>query len=450
MEKTDVLIIGGSAAGIVAAVTAKSRYVDKKVTVIRKEEKVLVPCGIPYVFGSLESSNKNVIPDAMLVNAGVELKIGEVVFIDKENKICKTSNDIEISFEKLILATGSLPVISKQLKGITLDNVFTVQKDKEYLDKMTSKLKDYKKIVIVGGGFIGVEIADELQKRGKDVTIIEILPNILGLAFDKEIASRAEDLLKSRNVKIKTSIAVKEILGDKKTTGVLLDNGEEFEADVVILSMGYKPNTDLAQKAEIEVNKLGSIKVDEYMRTYDTDIFAVGDCAEKRDFITRKLSKVMLASTACSEARVAGMNLYNLSSVKTFSGTISIFATAFGQTGFATAGLTETLALEEGFDIVCGSFEGMDRHPGSLSNTQKQFVKLIVSRESGILLGGEVVGGLGTGELINFIGLAIQNKMTINSIIGIQIGTHPLLTASPPAYPFIKAAEDIIKKINNK
>jgi len=181
--KTDVLVIGGSAAGIVAAVTGKSNYPDKDFLIIRKENQVVVPCGIPYIFGSLEGADKNVIPDAGLEKAGVNLKIGQVVSIDQDHKVCKTDDGTEISFEKLVLATGSIPVVPKWLKGADLDNVFIIPKDKVYLAEMLIKLKDRKKIVTVGGGFIGVEMSDELNKDGKDVTLVEILPNILGLAF---------------------------------------------------------------------------------------------------------------------------------------------------------------------------------------------------------------------------------------------------------------------------
>ena len=447
MKKTDVLVIGGSAAGIVAATTGKANYPDKDFLLIRKEKQVLVPCGIPYIFGSLESSDKNVIPDGVLSKACVNLKIGEAVSIDQKKKICKTNDDTEISFEKLVLATGSIPTTPKWLKGATLKNVFTIPKDKEYIDNAINKLKDCKKIVTVGGGFIGVEISDELNKRNKDVTIAEMLPHILTLAFDEELAVKAEEILQSRGVKIKTGQGVKEILGNEEVTAVLLNNGEKIEADAVILSMGYRPNTVLAEKSGIKINEKGFVRVDEYMRTEDADIFAVGDCAEKKDFITRKPSGAMLASTACAEARIAGMNLYKLSTLKTLSGTIAIFSTAIGETGFGAAGLIESAAKREGFDVVTGSFEGIDKHPGTLSGTHKQIVKLIVAKESAVVLGGEVVGGASIGELTNLIGLVIQNRMTINSILTAQIGTHPLLTGPPTAYPLIKAAEAVAKNI---
>jgi NADH oxidase (H2O2-forming) len=347
----------------------------------------------------------------------------------------------------MVIATGSSPAIPKWLKGADLDGVFVIPKNKEYISEVLSKINKCKKIVTIGAGFIGVEVSDELNKRDKNITLVEILPNILGLAFDKEFAVIAEGLLQQRGVHLKTNSGVKEIIGNDKVTGVLLNNAEIVEADAVILAMGYIPNVVLAKKTGLNITDKGFIAVDEYMRTGNPDIFAVGDCAEKRDFITRKHSGIMLASTACAEARVAGMNLYKLSTLKTLSGTIAIFSTAIGDIGFGAAGLTEDVAQKEGFDVITGSFEGIDRHPGTLPGTHKQYIKLIVARESGVVLGGEVAGGLSVGELTNLIGLVIQNRMSINSILTAQIGTHPLLTAPPTAYPLIKAAEVAAKNL---
>ncbi len=447
MNSTNVLVIGSSAAGLVAATTGKRLYPDKKVTVVTRMPKTLIPCGIPYVFGSVGSTDNDILPaETMFEKFGIEVIHDEVVSINREAKSVKLTDGSEISYEKLVLGTGSLPIRPAWLKGAELDGVFTVPKNKVYLDDMQKKLEGCKKIITIGAGFIGVEISDELHKAGKEVVLIERLPNILGLAFDPDIAVRAQDILSERGVDIRTGISVKEIFGNGKAEGVILDNGEKLEADAVILSLGYEPNSSLAKEAGLQVDDRGFIRVDEYMRTEDCDIFAVGDCAEKRDFVTRKKSPVMLASTACAEARIAGMNLYKLYAIKTFSGTISIFATAIGDTGFGVAGLTETIAEKENFDYITGVFEGIDRHPGTLKDTHKQYVKLIAGKESGVILGGEVMGGLSVGELTNTIGIMIQNRMTINSLLTAQIGTHPLLTASPAGYPLIKAAEDASTK----
>jgi NADPH-dependent 2,4-dienoyl-CoA reductase/sulfur reductase-like enzyme len=448
MKNTDVLVIGSSAAGLVAATTGKRVYPNKKFTVATLMNKTLIPCGIPYIFGTVGSSDNDILPAEKMFQAnGIDIIYDEAVSIDREKKAVNFKLGSPIMYEKLILGMGSEPLKPKWLKGRDLENVFTVPKNKLYLDEMQEKLKDCEKIVTIGAGFIGVEISDELQKTGKKVMLVEKLPYVLGLAFDEDISSKAEKILRERGISIFTNTSVEEITGDKKVDGVLLDNGSKLEADAVILALGYHPNSKLAQNAALAVSEKGFIKVDDYMRTEDPDIYAVGDCAEKRDYFTRKPTPIMLASTACAEARIAGMNLFRLSAIRTFTGTLSIFSTAIGDNGFGVAGLSEKQARHEGFDIVTGVFEGIDRHPGSLADTHTQFVKLIVGKESGMILGGEVFGGLSIGELINTIGIIIENRMTINALLTAQIGTHPLLTASPAGYPLIKAAEDASAQI---
>lgn len=449
MKSVDVLVIGGSAAGIVAASTGKAFYPSKSFLIVRREREAVVPCGIPYIYGTLDSISQNIIPNAHIEQAGVELFINEVTAIDKSAKVVTTADGTEIAFDKLVIATGSMPRVPSWLKGTGLGNVFTIPKDRDYLENLRLKLEQCTNIVIIGGGFIGVEMADELRKKGKRITLVEVMPHVLNAAFDDDLSVKAEKILADNGVVLRTGEKVGELIGDGVVSGVLLENGELLDADAVILATGYAPNVDLARNAGIKINELGAIRVDEYMRTEDKNIFAVGDCAEKFSFITRIVKGLMLAATACSEARIAGMNLYGLSRLRTFSGTISIFSTAIGGTAFAAAGVTEHLALDRGFDVISASAEGIDKHPKSLPGTSSQFVKLIVNRESGLVLGGAVVGGVSAGELINVIGVIIENKMTIHEVLTLQIGTHPLLTGPPTGYPLIKAAEAVIKKLRS-
>jgi NADH oxidase (H2O2-forming) len=444
MKNTDVLVIGGSAAGMVAALTGKVHYPNKNFILVKKQKDVMVPCGIPYIFGTLGTSEKNLMPvDMMMEKNGITSIVDEATKINhKEKKVVFASGE-EIGYKKLVIATGSTPVKPKWLSGADLENVFVIPKDRNYLDDMNAHLAALKKVAVIGAGFIGVELSDELNKRGFEVTLIEKLPHILNLAFDKELSVKIEEMISSRGVKVLCGNGIKAVKGDGKVQSVVLENGTSLEMDAVVLSMGYKPNTDLAKRSGIYVDEDNFIAVDEYMRTHEKDIFAIGDCAQKRDFVTRNRVPTMLASTACAEARIAGMNLFNLHVVKTFSGTIAIYSTAIGDIGFGTAGVTEQRAKEEGIDSIQGVFEGVDRHPGNLPNSHKQIVKLITARHSGVIIGGEVIGGLEAGELTNVIGMAIQNRMTVNSLLTAQIGTHPCLTASPAAYPLIKAAESI-------
>ncbi len=448
MERTDILVVGGGVGGIVSSMTAKRCNPKKDVLMVRKDSTMLIPCGIPYTIGSLKSSEEDVVYDDVLTSLGVRVKIDEAISIDEESKICKTKSGMEISYEKLIVSTGSEPVIPRWLEGADLKNVCTIRKDKNYLDTILGKIKSCKKVVVIGGGFIGVEVADEINKLHKDVTIVEILPHVLAKVFDEPMCVEVEETLKSRGVKIRNKTGVKKIIGnkDKQVEGVLLDNKEVLEADSVILSMGYRPNIDIIKNTSVQVNKMGFIKTNEFMETTSDNIFAIGDCAEKRDFITGKLTPIMLASIAATEGRIAAMNLYEVNTVKEHLGTVAIFSTSVGGKGFGIAGITEQQAIENRIDFMVGTFEGVDRHPKTLAEPHKQVVKLIVSRESGRIIGGEVMGGLSTGELVNVIGLLIQYRVHVSSLITTFIGTHPLLTAPPTSYPVIKAAEEICEK----
>lgn len=451
MVSTDVLIIGGSASGLATALSGKTNNPDKEFLLVRKEEKVMVPCGIPYMFGSLDSTDQNVMPtDTSYDKLGVKHMIGTVEKIDKKRKVCILSEGTEISYEKLVIATGSKPKKPDWLEGKDLKHVYTIPKNDVYLDKMKDEIGCCKKILVIGAGFIGVEFSDELRKSDNDVTIVEVMPRILSQAFGQTLSEKAENLLKERGVNVETGVGIKRINGEEKVTGVELEDGRTIDADAVVLAMGYEPNSKLAEEAGIRMAKDGFISVDEYMRTDQPDVFAVGDAAEKRDFVTRKQTGIMLASTACAEGRIAGMNLYKLSALKTFSGTIAIYSTVVGDNAFGTAGLCESLAQSEGFDVVTGYFEGMDKHPGSLPNAHSQAVKLIVARESGIIIGGEVFGGVTAGEVTNLIGFIIQTKVNVHTLLTAQIGTHPMLTASPAAYPLIKAAENAVQKMRGQ
>ena len=450
MRNVDVLIIGGGASGLQSAITTKQTYPDKEVVLVRREEKVLIPCGIPYIFGTLESSDKNILPDALLTNLGVSIVVDTLTAINREEYECTFESGEKIYYKKLVLALGSKPSKPGWLKGADAKNVFTIPKNKVYLDAMLESISSLKKIVVVGAGFIGVEVSDELNKRDFEVTLIELEETILSKAFDPEFGKIAEEHLTERGVKIITGKGISEINEeDGMVKSITLSTWETLEADAVILSMGYVPNTDILKDTGIEMNGRGFIKTCEYMRVLpcSSDIVAVGDCAEKHDFVTRQVDGTMLASTACAEARIAAMNLYSLSPCKSFTGTIAIYSTAIGDHAFGTAGITESRATQEGFDIVSASFTGVDTHPGNLAHTHKQTVKLIVANDCGLILGGEVYGGHSIGELINAIGFLIQSRVTVKTLVTMQIGTQPLLTGSPAGYPLMKCAELLVKKM---
>jgi len=418
MKSADVVVVGGSAAGPVAAISSRRRYSDKSVILVRKEEQVLVPCGIPYIFGTLGSPEKNLIADALLANNGIELVKGEAVEIDRERKAVSLNNGDAVKYDKLVLATGSSP-ISLPIPGL--------------------------EIVIIGGGFIGVEFADECKKgRDSNVTIVELLPHCLQLALDEEFCTEAEAVLKDRGIKLLVESKVEAILGDKQVSGVKLAGGQELKADVVIIGVGVVPNTELAKKAGLETGPGRAIAVDRYMRTTtDPDIFACGDCAEKVSFFSGKPSRLMLASIAGAEARIAGANLFH--TCYRNPGAVGVFSTIVGGRAFACAGLTQRAAIQEGYDIVTGEVTAADTHPAGMSGSVSTRVKLLFSRDNGQLLGGGISGGKSAGEMANVVSAFIQNKMTAYDVSLFQMGTHPALTASPIVYHLVDAAELAIK-----
>jgi len=445
MRRVDVLVLGGGAAGIVAAMTAKTSYPDKDVMVVRREERVLVPCGIPYIFGTLKSVEKDLIPDEMLAKAGVEILIADVNEIDLGEKTALTSDGEKIRFEKLILATGSLPV-RPPIRGLEKEGVFYIRKDASYLRELFERVGESERVLIIGGGFIGVELADEIRKLGKEVTIVEMREHVLQASFDDEFCEMAENELKRHGVEIYTGTVVKEILGNGEVRGVLLSGKGRIDADLVIVSAGMRPNTELAERMGLKVSRFG-VEVDEYMRTSHPDVFAAGDCAEKRDFFTRKPKPVMLASVATAEARIAGANLYRIRAFRQFRGTLGIFATKIGDISLGAAGLIERTAREEGFEYVVGRSRVPNRHPASLPGTGEIVTKLIFTKHGGFFLGGQVAGGDEVGVLTNLVGMAIESGYTASQYLSLQIGTHPLLTPAPTMPATLKAAEDALRKI---
>ena len=444
MEKAEILILGGGPAGLVTAGTARAYYPDKAITLVRDVAQAVVPCGIPYIFNRLGGVDKNLIPDAGLAAQKVQLLLDTATRLDAEAHTVAFASGRELAYEKLVLAVGSAPV-QLPIPGADQAGVFYVKKDPVYLHTLYTAVHAAERIVIIGGGFIGVEFAEEIASLPrKQVSVVELLPCCLAQAFDEELCAAGAAELTALGVQLYMGCKVLQIIGEGQATGVRLDDGTELPADLVIFSIGARPNVALAKEAGLTIGYSGGIWVDEYLRTTAPDIFAVGDCAEKKDFFTRKVVPVMLASTASAEARIAGANLYSLRMIRDNRGTLATFSTRLGKTTLATAGLTERRAREEGFDIIIGQAKTVNRHPSTLPDAQPTQVKLIFSADSLVLLGGQVSGGQEAGELINLIALALQNRMTANQLETLQVATHPLLTPAPTVYPLVTAAMQAI------
>ncbi len=454
-ESCDILIIGGGPAGGVCASTAKISNSEKRIIVLRENEKQLVPCSIPYVFGNVLGSVENgLAPCGLPANMEIESWVGTVTDVDVKNKIA-FYDDVEISFDKLVFATGSIPFVHQSLEhSLSLEGVFSVPKNVEAIIKLKDYADKNQNIVVVGSGFIGIEIAMEFADIGKNVTVVGGSEFILNRAFDADIAKEAQVIVEKAGVKYVGSDRVVEIVaknGHNGVNGVKIKSGRVIDSDVVIIATGYKPNTQLADKVGVSLGHYGGIWVDDYMRTQNQDIFAVGDCTARRGFISKAPSRVMLASTSAAEARVAGSSMYGIKYLKGMSGTISIFSTKIGDTVFASAGVTADKAeVKTKTTMIIGSFKGINRHPAKMPGTREQYVKLIVSRYSGQILGGQVIGGDEAGEIINLIGNIIESGKSVYSVMSMQVATQPMLTGAPTNYPLIMAAIMAIKEMESK
>jgi len=439
MKKAEIIIVGGSAAGLTAAISARRYYPDARIIIIRKEKQVLIPCGIPYIFGTVGTPEKNLIPDTILSKNKIDLKIDKVESINKKDKTLETSGGEKFSYDKLILATGSNPFIPP-LPGVDFPNVFAVRKDVAYLNKLAGAMDEAEDLVIIGGGFIGLEFADECKKRGlPNVSIIELMPHCLLLACDEGVCVQVEKQLTQKEINVLVSEKAKAIVGKEKAEYVELEKGRKIKSDVVILGIGVTPNVDLAQRAGLNVDPKEGIYVDEFMRTSDENIFAAGDCTRKRCFFTGRPSFLRLASIGTMEARVAGANLFRLRHKSECP--IGVFGTVIGDLAVGSAGMTERSARAAGFDVVTGEASAPDKHPATIPGTRMLSVKLVFEKHTHLLLGGQAYGSMMAGKVANFIGSLIQQRMRAEEIITFQVGTHPMLTASPIAHQVENAAE---------
>ena len=452
MKKYDVIIIGAGPAGIITGVTAKKVHPEKSMLMFKEEEKGLVPCGIPYIFHKLNSVDKNVMGPKPFADLGGVVVTDSVTDVDLSDKQVTTKSGKVYEYDKLVFATGSIVTVPTFIPGYDFNRVYYIKKSYNYIKQLFDEIQNLEKIVVVGGGFIGAEVAEQLAlEPNKKVTLIESEVQCFSKAFSENLSSIATEELRKTNVDVRTSVKVERVNGtDGNVSSVSLSSGETLECDAVIMAIGYKPNTELAARAGLELNKRGAIKIDHYERTSVEGVCAVGDCSQTTGFLTGRSDTVMLASTATAEARVLGHNLFGVKIRKASTGTLGVFSTEINGLAMAATGINETTAKQANIQILTAQFSDFDTHPANFEETSALTLKLYASPCDGSILGGEVWGGKSAGEIINTISLAIQKGVTVFELISFQIGSHPLLTAAPTKTVLIKAAESIIHQIESK
>jgi len=443
----NVIIIGGGPAGIVAALTAKCVYPEKSVCIIKEIADGVIPCAIPYMMSTLRDPKQSAMDNMPLEKAGVKIIVGKVVSFNPAAHTVLLESGQSLSYERLVLATGTEPILP-HIPGVEKEGVFAIHKSMSSMKALREKVQKAQSIAIIGGGFIGAEFADELSRSSKaEIHIIEIMPKLLLTEFDDEFCDHIAKILFKTGVLVHLGTKVVAINGERQVESATLGNGAKIPADLVLVSIGARPATHIAAAAGLRIDDHGSIWVDEYMRTDVEDVFAVGDCAVKRDFFTRKAAPICLVSTATAEARNAATNIYGIRVLHQIRGTIAAFSTNIAGVSFASAGMTCRACDKEGFRYTAATAAAPDRHPGTLAGASELRVKLVFADRSGIILGGQISGGASAGELINMIVLAIQKKVTVRELEMMQIATHPLLTSAPTVHPLINAAHEALAKL---
>lgn len=437
MNKQKLVVIGAVAAGTKAASKAKRDNPNLDVMVFTKERYIsYAGCGLPYYIGGIIKEKQELLvrsPEDFKKEQGIDiLTEHEVKKIDtSEKKVIvedlRSGKTSEFPYDKLIIATGASPIVPP-LENINLANIFTLRSVsdafaiRELLDSSMAK-----KAVVVGGGFIGLEAAENLRHRGMDVTIVELVPHILP-PFDEEIALYAQNHMESQGVKILTGEKVTGFEGaDGKVTTVKTSAGD-IEADLVILSIGVRANTGIAVEAGVELGATKAIKVNKYMETNIKDIYAAGDCAENINLITGKPAWYPMGSTSNKTGRIAGHNAALGNQVEalkeSLEGVLGTTIVRLFEVNAAKTGLSERDAIKEGYEVETVLVPANDRahyFPG-----YKQIMtKLIVDKNTHKVLGAQIVGEGVADKPIDIIATAITLGARVEDLAKLDLAYAP-------------------------
>ena len=425
MEK--IIIIGGVAAGATAA--AKVRRISPTAEIIMLEagpDISFANCGLPYfIGGDIKSRSKLILqsPESFNEQYGVEVHIHTIVSsIDRvahQVKTLDTRSGEQKTFEytKLIMAQGGRP-ITPTLPGADLDHVFTLW-TLEDMDKISNHLEEKKpkNAVVVGGGFIGLEMVEALVKRGLKVNVVEMMPHVMAL-MEAETAGFIENELLSYGVEIHTGAGVTEIMAH----AVKLDNGKVLEADMVLLSIGVRPTLQLAKEAGLEIGEAGGLLVNSQLQTSDPDIFAAGDMVEIEHRVNGKKVRIPLAGPANRQGRIAAENA--LGGNHNYKGAIGTSVVRVFEAVAGTTGLSLKQARAAGMDadaVVVHKEHHTSYYPGAETVT----AMLIYDRNTGIILGGQTAGYKGADKRLDVIATATAAKLTISDLADIDFAYSP-------------------------
>jgi NADPH-dependent 2,4-dienoyl-CoA reductase/sulfur reductase-like enzyme len=446
-----LIIIGGCAAGMSAASKARRLNPDLEIVVYEKTSFVsYASCGLPYyVSGLIQDHNKLVVrTPAQFAKQGIKVHLHhEVTEVDTENRRVQVTSLEDggswyESYDKLLIATGGRPAL---LPGFSLDDLSGVFVMRAVEDGVATRdfiqREKPKRAVIIGAGYIGVEMAESFHELGLETTVIGRPPQVLK-RFDSDMAQLVQDELESKGVRLSLGDAVKVLEGDAqgRVRRVVSSKGT-FEADLVLLAMGVRPNVALAKTAGVALGETGAIATDSQMRTNLPDVFAAGDCAEAYHRITGRGAYIPLATTANKQGRLAGTNLGG--GHAEFEGIVGTAITKVLDVYAALTGLAEKEARALGYAVQSTTIQAGSRahyYPGG----RPMHVKLVVEEGSGRLLGGQIVGDEGAGPRIDVLATALHKGMTVEELSRLDLAYVPPI--APVWDPLLVAANVALKE----
>lgn len=427
-----LVVIGGDAAGGSAASQAKKRQPDLDVVMFERGRATSYSaCGIPYWIGGSVASEAALVartPEQHRA-AGIDVRMRtEVVGIDLDGRTVRW-RDLEDGgegsepFDDLVYATGSVP-IRPPVPGIDAAGVYGVQ----VLDDGVA-LRDeldsgrVKKVVVVGGGYIGLEIAEACRVRGLDVTVVDMSATPVG-TFDPDVGEFIADAVRGEGITLVLSdaVAAVEVDGDGRARAVVTASGREMPADLVVLGLGVRPNVALAKEAGIPLGTSGGVAVDARMRTTLDGVWSAGDCVESMHRLSGQRLVVALGTHANKQGRVAGINIGG--GYATFPGVIGTAITKICDTEAARTGLSSREAQAAGYSFVTASVDSTTR-AGYFPGSKPIRVKMIAERRTGRLLGAQVVGRRAAAKRIDALAICIWNEMSVDEILSLDLSYAP-------------------------
>ena len=445
-----VIIIGGVAGG--ATTAARIRRVDESAEIILLEKGKYISyanCGLPYYIGGVIEEREKLFvqtPEAFSTRFRVDVRTeNEVIFIDRKRKtvtVRQSSEDTyEESYDKLLISTGASPV-RPPLPGIDLSGIFTLRNVAD-----TDKIKAYidshapRQAVVVGAGFIGLEMAENLHAQGAKVSIVEMGNQVMA-PIDFSMASLVHQHLMDKGVNLYLEQAVASFERDGKGLKVTFKNGQSIAADIVILSIGVRPETNLARAAGLTIGPAGGIAVNDYLQTSDESIYAIGDAIEYRHPITGKPWLNYLAGPANRQGRIAADNI--LGAKIAYEGSIGTsIAKVFDMT-VASTGLPGKRLRVEGIDYMSSTIHPSS-HAGYYPDAMPMSIKITFDKQTGRLYGGQIVGYDGVDKRIDELALVIKHEGTIYDLMKVeQAYAPPFSSAKDPVALAGYVAEDII------